>query len=121
MSVVRLNWAAAEVVDGKLAVDLVGEVPSGWKRSFEETVRLLGGGDWGEIRCKKRTLRVKSVLPGDEEKLRHFLESAVEQANAMHLPDDAPHPDAGQVPEDSEQEDGPDALMTSRFRSFADG
>ena len=78
MSVVRLNWATAEVVDGKLGAELAGEVPSGWKRSFEETVRLLGGGD-------------------------------------------ASQSDAEQDLGASDEDERPDAVMTRRFRSFAEG
>ena len=115
-----MNWATAEVVAGTLVVELEGEVPSGWKKSLKETVRLLGGGDWGEIRCKKRTMRVSRVAAGDEEKLRHFLESAVDQANAMHLPD-ASQPEAEQSSAPSDENEGPDALMERRFRSFAEG
>jgi hypothetical protein len=67
-------------------------------------VRLLGAGDWGDIEVKKGTVRVTGVEPGSEEKLRHHLEAVVAQANADHVSDD--------------EDEGPDAEMTRRFRSF---
>ena len=76
---------------------LDGDIPKGWKRSFEATVRLLGGGEWGEIEVKKDTVRVSDVEPGSEEKLRHHLEAVVQQANADHEPDE------------SEEDEAPDA------------
>jgi hypothetical protein len=84
MADVRLNWATAEVEDGRLTVDLEGEIPKGWRDSFETTVRLLGHGEWGKVRVKKQTVRVSEVVPGSEEKLRHHLESVLAQANADH-------------------------------------
>ena len=116
---VTLNWATAEVQDGKLTVDLEGEVPSGWKKRFQTTVRLLGGGSWGEIACKKQAVRVTQVEPGDEEKLRHFLESAVTQANAGFQATESDSDDVAQ--EDAPREDdSPDTVMTEQFRSFSD-
>jgi hypothetical protein len=109
---VSLSWSTAEVKDARLTVALEGEVPKGWKPSFERTVELLGRGEWGEIQVKKDHVRVADVEPGSEDKLRHHLESIVAQANADTEPDE-PEPD-----EDSEQEQGPDAEMASRFREF---
>jgi hypothetical protein len=119
MPAAKLNWAAAEVEDATLIVALEGDLPSGWKKGFESTVRLLGSGEWGKVQIKKRTVVVKDVSPGGEEKLRHFLESVVEQANASHPPaeseSDAGDEDAAAAGDD----DGADALMAKRFRSFA--
>lgn len=117
MAAAHLNWAGAKVKDGRLAVELQGEVPSGWKKSFQNTVRLLGAGEWGPVEVQKRTVRVSGLVPGVEEKLRHFLESVVEQANAAHPPKeseaDEPEQQAG------DDDEGPDAVMTERFRSFS--
>ncbi|MGB9182473.1 MAG: hypothetical protein WCB67_00275 [Solirubrobacteraceae bacterium] len=99
-----------------MAVD--GEAPSGWKESFAVTVRLLGGGEWGEVALKKGIVRVKDVVDGQEEKLRHFLDSVVEQANASH-PSETDEPESSDDAEPDEEE-GPDAAMTARFRSFAE-
>ena len=122
MEIVKLQWASAEVNDAVLTVPLEGDVPKGWKQSFERTVQLLGAGEWGEVSLKKGTVKVSDVAPGAEEKLRHHLESVVTQANAAHeaqeqaeTPDDE---DPGRG--DDEQPSSPDAEMTDQFRSFAD-
>ena len=122
MTQVSLDWSAAEVENAKLTVPLEGDIPKGWKRSFERTVRLLGGGEWGEIQVKRDKVRVADVEPGSEEKLRHHLEAVVAQANADHEPDEdeedaAPDADASEHGAGDEDE-GPDAEMTRRFRSF---
>jgi hypothetical protein len=121
MALVTLDWSSAEVKKSKLTVALDGEVPKGWRRSFEATVRLLGGGDWGEIQVKRDTVRVSDVEPGSEEKLRHHLEAVVQQANADHEPDESEEdeaPDAVQSePGAGDEDEGPDAEMTERFRS----
>ncbi len=122
MALVTLDWSTAEVKKSKLTVALDGDVPKGWRKSFEATVRLLGGGDWGEIEVKRDTVRVSDVEPGSEEKLRHHLEAVVQQANADHEPDEGEEdeaPDAEQSEPGADDEDeGPDAEMTQRFRSF---
>ena len=114
MSGPKLNWSSAEVKDAELAVALDGDLPKGWKQSFRTTVRLLGGGEWGQVVLKKRTVHVRDVAPGTEDKLRHYLESVVEQANSSHPAEE----------DESEAADrtgnGPDAEMTDEFRSFAD-
>ena len=120
MPEVTLDWSAAEVKKAKLAVPLEGDVPKGWKKSFEATVMLLGHGDWGEIQLKRGTVQVSDVEPGSEEKLRHHLESVVAQANADHEPDESEDDEAPDA-DDSEPgagDEGPDAEMTRRFRSF---
>jgi hypothetical protein len=102
-------------------------MPSGWKDSFEAVARLLASSaDWGEVTLKKKSVAVADVSEGSEERLRHFLESVVEQANADHQPDDAERDDSDEdADEDEERDDdsddaGPDAEMSERFRSFAD-
>lgn len=96
---------------------LRGEVPRGWKDSFERTAALIGGGDWGKVKLKKDRVRVGDVPEGGEDRLRHFLESVVLQANAAHPGAEAASPDEQDA--DEPEADGPDARMTSRFRSFA--
>ena len=121
MTQVSLDWSTAEVENAKLTVPLEGDIPKGWKRSFETTVRLLGGGEWGEIQLKRDKVRVADVEPGSEDKLRHHLEAVVAQANADHEPDEdeedaAPDADASEH-EAGDEDEGPDAEMTRRFRS----
>jgi len=122
MADVRLNWATAKVEEGRLTVDLEGEIPKGWRDSFETTVRLLGHGDWGKVRVKKGTVRVSEVVPGSEEKLRHHLESVVAQANADHPgpESDGGDEDGADEPPEQPAADAPDAQMAERFRSFAE-
>ncbi len=115
MSGPKLNWSSAEVKDAELAVALDGDLPKGWKQSFRTTVRLLGEGEWGEVALKKGTVRVRGVVPGTEEKLRHYLESVVEQANSSH-PVEEDESEAAERPAGN----GPDTEMTEEFRSFAD-
>jgi hypothetical protein len=113
MSSVKLGWASAEVENSTLTVALEGDVPKGWKDSFERTVKLLGDGDWGPVELNKDRVQVSDVPRGSEEKLRHHLESIVDQANAAHEEDE------GRDGDEAERE-GPDAEMTQRFREFAE-
>jgi hypothetical protein len=118
MSAVSLDWSAAEVENARLTVPLAGDIPKGWRKSFEVTVRLLGGGEWGEIQVKRDKVRVSDVEPGSEDKLRHHLEAVIAQANADHEPDEegeddkAPDSDGSEAAASDE-----DAEMTRRFRS----
>jgi hypothetical protein len=121
MDEVTLNWSTADVKDARLTVPLEGDIPKGWRKSFERTVKLLGSGDWGEIQVKRDKVRVSDVEPGSEDKLRHHVEAVVAQANADHQADEdedeAPDADESE-PGAGEEDDGPDADMTRRFRSF---
>lgn len=120
MSETKLNWSSATVKEAALSVELDGEVSKDWRHKFEDTVRLLGDGDWGQVKVKKQTVSVADVTPGDEDKVRFFLESVVEQANAtLQAREEAEHPDEDESDPDSEPS-GPDADMTERFRSFSD-
>jgi hypothetical protein len=122
MPPVTVDWSTAEVKKSRLTVALEGDIPKGWRRSFETVVRLLGAGEWGEIQIKRDEVRVSDVEPGSEDKLRHHLEAVVAQANADHEPDedeDDAAPDADEsTPGAGDEDDGPDAEMTERFRSF---
>lgn len=121
MTGVKLDWSSAEVEGSDLTVAMEGGPSKTWMATFESTLRLLGHGDWGEVRLRKGKLRVSDVTPGSEEKLRHHLESIVAQANAHEKAgdDDAPPPQ-DDAETDERQDDGPDAEMTARFRSFAE-
>ena len=65
MDAPHLEWSAAEVRDGTLTVRIEGDRPRGWKSTFDHTVRLLGGGDWGEVSLKKAKVKVTDVPEGD--------------------------------------------------------
>lgn len=120
-----LDWSTAKVKDGKLTVDLTGERPKGWKKSFDRTATLLGRGDWTEVECKRGSVTVSGIGPGGEERLRAFLEGVIAQANADHRPNDEDEDDHDEAPEsedeaEADRDDDPDAESTDRFRAFAD-
>lgn len=115
MTSVKLDWSAAEVKGSRLTVALAGDISKAWKGSFENTVRLLGQGEWGEVRLRKGKVRVSDVMPGAEEKLRHHLEAIVMQAN---VEEDHESPPDHDTDTDEQRNHGPDAEMTARFRSF---
>ncbi len=117
MSEVKLNWSTASVRERELTVQLEGERADGWEQHFQATVQLLRGGEWGELRLEGEQVRVSEVPPGIEEKLRHHLEGAVEQANAAQQADEA-HEEA--KAQDERPSAGPDSEMTERFRAFAE-
>lgn len=125
----KLDWSTAEVSDARLRVSLDGETPREWQATFERTAALLGCGDWDEVKLKKQSVQVSGVTAGSEDKLRHYLESIVQEANAAHAPDDD---EGSQSQSDTERGDAdaaadstdesapsPDSEMTERFRSFS--
>jgi hypothetical protein len=118
----KLDWNTAQVHDAKLTVDLDPSPRSDWKASFERVAKLIGN-DWDEVVIKKRKVSVKGVTEGREEKLRHFLESVVEQANADHRETDETSNGEDQMAADTDgdagEKDDPDLRMTSRFRAFS--
>jgi hypothetical protein len=121
-----LDWSTAEVKDSKLTVQVDGDLPDGWQDTFNTTVQLLGGGSWGEIKFEEQKAEVTGLRPGEEAKLKHFLESVVQQANATHLSDEDEEQDEGEDEGDekddegSEQESDEDKEMSERFQSFAE-
>ena len=122
-----LDWSTAEVKDSTLSVQVDGDLPDGWQDTFNTTVKLLGGGSWGEIKLDEQKAEVSGLTPGTEEKLKHFLESVVQQANASHAPDEdedeQDNEDESNDKEDDEESDeesGSDKEMAEQFRSFAD-
>lgn len=120
-----MDWSTAEVSDGELVIELEGELPKGWPKSFAATAQMLDRGQWEKVRVKKGSVRVGGVSAGDEERLRHFLESVVQQANADHAVDEqqADEPAEQDEAERDRAADGDqkaDAEMTERFRAFSD-
>ncbi len=115
MSEINLKWSSAKVKDAELTVDLEGKASSAWTHSFDDTVRLLGGGEWGRVRIKKGTVHVEAIAPGEEDKVRFFLESVVNQANATQ------HANESEEASDAEDDGatGVDAEMAERFRSYS--
>jgi hypothetical protein len=125
MEPATLDWSTAKVRDGVLSVELHGELPKGWDKTFSATATMLGGGgDWDDVELKKDTVRVTGVNPGVEDKLRHFLESVVQQANADHMPEEEDEEGEEQESREEDDEQGSgddsDSDLTARFRAFAD-
>lgn len=110
MENVTINWSTARVTDGELTVGLEGRPPSGWKATAKRVAHLLDAGQLGRLRVGKRKLHVSRVAEGSEEKLHHFLESVITEANATH---------SSSEPAREDTASGPDVEMTRRFRSFA--
>lgn len=122
-----IDWSTAEVRNGTLSVTLTGERPKGWDQSFAATAAMLGAGsEWDQVQLKKDKVKVSGVAPGVEEKLHHFLESVILQANADHAPETEDEPDEDQertAEAQSDQDDSgddSDSELTSRFKAFAD-
>lgn len=122
MEQTELDWSTAEVNAGTLTVTLGSKPPKEWIARFKTTVRLLNRGSWEKVEVKKGEISVKTITAGDEERVRHFLESAVLEANSA-LPPDESNTDSHDAVEDNDdaasRQDGPDAEMTKRFRAFA--
>jgi hypothetical protein len=127
MTNLQLDWSTAEVSEGKLTVSLDEKPSEDWATSFERTATLLDRGTWPEIELKKREITVGRVDPGSEEKLRFFLDSVVQEANAEQGSDEEDDAAAEQEREDEDEDEkakaqaDPDDEMTERFRSFAGG
>ncbi|MGH2913996.1 MAG: hypothetical protein ACRDMX_03305 [Solirubrobacteraceae bacterium] len=111
----EIDWASAQVHTRTLTVDLTGAGSKAWNTRLLSVLAMLGSshGGWGEARLNRRALKVVDLTPGKEEELRHFLESAVLQANSG-LEAAEPEPD-----EDSDPEADEDARLTEVFRGFA--
>jgi len=111
---VEIDWASASVSDARLTVALSGPAPKGFMPQLERVIARLAtsGHRWGEISAGRHKLHVEDVQPGAEADLRHFLESALLQANTALGAEPADSPDGA--------EDGPDEQMASVFRSFAE-
>lgn len=106
----EIDWATAEVHDAELEVSLTGAPSKEWKTGLEAVVTRLdhSGHPWGGVRPTKRGLKVADVAEGHEAELRHFLEAAVQQANA-DLATNRPDPPVGGVSDF-------DRRMTDAFR-----
>jgi hypothetical protein len=113
----QLDWSSAQVSDGTLTVKLSAKPSKTWKGVFDRTVKLLGGGDWEEVVLKSSEVRVTGVEEGVEASLRHFLEGAVQEANAT-LAEDEEEPDEDEDQDAHGEHDDGDSRMTERFRDF---
>jgi hypothetical protein len=122
----KLEWSTAEVSDGKLTVGLTAKPPKEWRDTFERTAALLGAGNWEvTLRPKKGSVQIASVQPGDEERVRQFVEGVVLEANGTlvsehELYQSETADDNDQEPDPEASEPSPDEELTGRFRAFAD-
>ncbi len=108
----ELDWATATVSEGELAVQLRGELTEEWQRSFQTTVKLLGG---PEVELREGAVHVMHVTGGEEERLRHHLQALVDQANAAQEQEQEQEAES----EEKRGASGADGELTERFRSFA--
>jgi hypothetical protein len=111
----QIEWGTAEIDDATLSVQLAGASSKAWKARFENVLALLDTphGRWREVSLTKKAISVSGVQHGSEAELRHFLESAVLQANTDTAPDaPLPHDEEDEEPDADEQ-------MAQTFRSFA--
>lgn len=127
MEQASLDWSTAEVRNGVLTVAVTGERPKGWDKSFAATAAMLRGSpDWDEVQLKKDKVKVSGVAAGVEDKLHHFLESVILQANANHAPETEDESDEDrdrtedEEPSQGDSGDDSDSELTSRFKAFAD-
>jgi hypothetical protein len=111
----HIEWGSAEIDGGMLNVQLIGASSKSWKARFENVLALLDTphSGWGEVSLTKKAIQVSGVQHGREAELRHFLESAVLQANTDTAPDAPP------THEEENEELDADEQMAQTFRSFA--
>jgi hypothetical protein len=111
----QIEWGSAEIEDGTLTVQVAGASSKAWKARFESVLALLDTphSGWEEVSLTKKAIKVSGVQKGSEAELRHFLESAVLQANTDTAPDAPPHDNEG------DEESDADEQMAQTFRSFA--
>ena len=116
---IGIDWKAADVRDGRLRVPLSEGAHKEWVAALERVVERLErpGSGWGAVSASREGLEVADVAEGEESSLRHFLESALLQANTVAGGD--PEDDDGGDDAEEERSD-PDRRMTERFRAFAD-
>jgi hypothetical protein len=118
MDAPHVDWSSAEVHEDTLTVEIAGDRPRGWKRSFELVARLLGSdGSFHDVSLRRGRASVRGATPGEEDELRFFLEAVVLQANADHKVDDGDEDE--DEPDAPEAHDDPQSEMTDRFRGFA--
>jgi hypothetical protein len=122
----QLDWSTAEVSDGELTVGLSAKPPKEWRAVFERTAALLSAGNWEvTLKPKKGSVQIASVAPGDEERVRQFVEGAVLEANTtvaseQELYEGQPADDGEPEPDSDTPEPSPDEELTGRFRKFAE-
>lgn len=123
MTALQLDWSTAEVSHDRLTVGFSDRTPKEWREAFARAAALLGQGTWHVDSVKRRSVRISPVRIGEEERVKHFLESAVFEANATIMSEDELF-DPGSADEDAEHDEhdaetSPDEELTARFRAFS--
>jgi hypothetical protein len=80
----EIDWTTAQVADAVLTVKLSGEPSSAWAKRVGAVIELLqrDGRGWDHITVTKTQVEVTGVTEGSEPDLQHFVQGAVQQANA---------------------------------------
>jgi hypothetical protein len=125
MAHLQLEWSNAEVKNGTLRVPLTDKPAKEWRASFTGVAALLNHGTWQIVELKHGGVRVGPVAPGEEERVKHFLESAVLDANTTLASEeelfDTSVSDSDERGENNADEPAsPDVQLTGRFRAFAE-
>jgi hypothetical protein len=115
MAAIAIDWASSDVSDGQLTVAFTEKPSKDWTERLQAVIERLAprGSGWGDIKIGKKKLRIDAVQPGSEDDLRHFLDSAILQANASSDEDEDED-----TPADARSER--DQALTDAFRAFAD-
>ena len=115
MADIAIDWASADVKDGRLTVVFTKKPPKDWTNRLEAVIERLAQHEtgWGAIEISKKKLRIDAVEPGAEADLHHLLDSALLQANA-DTDDGADDDDATSSRSERDQ------ALTDAFRAFAE-
>jgi hypothetical protein len=115
MGAIAIDWASSDVSEGRLTVAFTEKPSKDWTERLQAVIErlALSGSGWSEIEIGRKKLRIDAVQPGSEADLRHFLDSALLQANASSDEDDDED-----TPADARSER--DQALTDAFRAFAD-
>lgn len=116
----RLDWSSAEVDDGTLVVSVSSRPPKKWREAFERAAALLSHGNWTtRISQRGAAVRLDPVQLGEEERVLHFLEGALLEANRTILSEDELFEEAPSAGAAEEPEVSADEQLTQRFRAYA--
>jgi hypothetical protein len=117
---IQLDWSTAEVRDGELKVRFSDKAPKKWRDAFARTAALLSRDTWELDELKLDHVRISPIRLGDEERVKHFLESAVLEANTTLVGEEDlfASEDADEAEENDAAGPTPDEEMTARFKAF---
>src|SRR4051794_36513234 len=87
---IGVDWKSATGRDGRLRGALGESAPKHWVETVNDVAERLdrSGHSWGAVKATGKKLEVADGQPGAEQSLRHFLESALLQANSGLEADD---------------------------------